>query len=110
MNKGVMVVWFFTVVSMLGFILFIGYKERDEVYIDLTESLELATKKYVVKNNPKLKFNERVIVFVDDLIKNRYIKEEAKEIIDEYCIKSIVFTKGLFDDKYTLNKECQSKE
>ena len=110
MNKGVMVIWFFTIVSLLGFILFIGYKKRDTVYLDLTESLEKATIKYVKKNNPDIKINERVIVFIDDLIEKRFIKEESKELIDKYCIKSVVFTRGLFDDNYTLNKNCDSKE
>ena len=105
-----MFLWTFIVFLMLGTILFIGLQKRDKVYLDLSSSLEQITKKYVYKNNSSIKINDKKIVFIEELIDNNYIDEDIKKNIDKYCIKSIVYTKGLLDDKYTINKECESKE
>ena len=110
MNKVIMVIWGFVISLLLGLILIIGYKQRDNIYLDLSSSLQKSTQKYVLKNNSNIKFNDKIIVFVSDLIDGNYIKEEDKENIEKYCIKSIVYRKGLFEEKYIFNKDCENKE
>ena len=110
MNKKIMVIWFILMVSIFGFILFRGYSQRDTTYLNLESSLENATRKYILGNRIKVKLFDSKTVFIEELLEEDYIKNEDMELIDNYCIKSIVYTKGLFSDDYSIKMDCESKE
>ena len=105
MNKIIMVIWAIIIVLLLTAICLIGYSHKDKVYMKLEASLKNATMLYL-KNYKRIpEFDESAIVFTDDLINEKYIKDAS--MVDKYCVKSIVFTKGLLKDKYKINMECE---
>ena len=109
MSRWLMALWGVVIILILTAIYIIGYniknKEKDEEYIKLESSLKTATYSYLNKNNMVPGFNESQIVFIEDLIKDEYVKNE--EEINKYCVKSIVFTNGLLKDDYNIIKECE---
>lgn len=105
MNRVTMFIWGLIVFSIWGVILFLGFKNQDKEYINLTNDLKKATTQYLKKNNIRLKFNETYKVYVDDLVSEEYIDEEDK--LEEYCIDSVAVSKGLILNDYEFNKECK---
>ena len=62
------------VVLFISALLFIGNSLRDTTYLRLERDLKSATKRYVRDYNIKPKISDSVIITVDDLVKDRYIK------------------------------------
>ena len=80
MNRVTMFIWGLIVFSIWGVILFLGFKNQDKEYINLTIDLKKATTQ-------------------------EYIDEEDK--LEEYCIDSVAVSKGLILNDYEFNKECK---
>ena len=105
MNKVTMFVWGFIIFTIWGVILFLGFKNQDKDYINLTNDLKKASTQYLKNNNINLGFNETYKIYTEDLIKDEYTNDEEK--IEEYCIDSIAVSKGLIINDYKFNKECK---
>ena len=105
MNKLFMFVWVVCICSIWGVILFIGFKDKDKEYENLTTNLKQASTVYMKDKNIDLKLNDSIKIFVDDLIKDNYIKED--EINKDYCVDSIVVSRDFFNYDYKINKECK---
>ena len=105
-----MILWAFIITLLLSIILVIGYQKKDNDYLKFAASLQNTTKKYIASNHIKTGINNRTLVFVKELLDSNYINEEDSEKIKEYCIKSIVYEKGLFKDNYEFIKECENEE
>ena len=67
--------------------------------------LKSATKRYVRDYNIKPKISDSVIITVDDLLKDRYIKENPN--IDKYCIDNVTMFRGLFMNEYEVHSDCK---
>ena len=78
---------------------------KDKEYIAVTSQLKEASLTYIKDKNMNLKINESVKIFIDDLVNDNYIKED--ELLDKYCIDSIVVSRGLLKDDYVFNKDCK---
>jgi len=111
MNKITMAIWGAIIFILWGLIIFIAYQEKlkgqDDVLDKIKAELKTVTARYIDKNNIDLDYNESYKVFIDDLKESNYIKDENK--IKEYCIDSIVYTKGLIKDDYLFNIECKEE-
>ncbi len=105
MNKKLMVLWAIVIVLLLTAIFLIGYSRKDREYMKLEGSIRTATYSYLKNNNLVPEYDESAIVFIEDLVNEDYLKDS--ESLNKYCVKSIIFTKGLFKDKYKLNLECE---
>ena len=79
MNKRIMVIWGMLVFIIFATILIIGF----------------------------IKFNKNIVVKIEDLIDNNYIKEN--ENIKKYCIKTITVYKGILLYEYKINKNCEEE-
>lgn len=90
------------VVLLLSAIVLIWYNKQDKEYIAYTRDLRHACEKYMADKKIQLKPNQTAIIFVEDLLEEKYI-EEIKE---EYCIRSVTYTKELILGKYKANKDC----
>ena len=99
MNKITMILWGLLIFSLWGIILLIAYKQRDTVYIELSNDLKKSAEVYVKNKKIELGFNESSKI---------YIKED--ENIKKYCINSIIVHKGLFGLDYELFEDCDLKE
>ena len=106
MNKIIMFFWALIIILMLVTILLIGYNKQDKIYLELESNLKQAAKCYVKNNNLKPKISESEIIFVDKLIEGEYIKEDN---IKEYCIDSVVYSRGLIIDEYKINIKCEDR-
>ena len=108
MNRWTMVIWGTMIFILWGVILFIAYKEQDRDYIKLTADLKEVTQRYINKNKIDLGYNDSYKVYINELKESNYIMDDSK--IEEYCIDSIVITKGLIKDSFVFNKECKDEE
>lgn len=107
MNKTIMFFWGLIIFAICGYILFLGYNMKDKEYAAVTAQLKEASLAYAKDKNIELKFNESIKIFIDDLIDNEYIKDD--ELLDKYCIDSIVIQRGLIEDEYTFNIDCKKE-
>ena len=105
MNKKIMVLWAVVIVLLLAAIYLIGYSHKDKDYMKLEANLKNATLSYLKNTNRVPEFDDSTIVFTDDLVKLEYIKDS--KMLDKYCVKSVVFTKGFLKDKYKIIMECE---
>ena len=108
MNKLTMFIWGLIIFMMFGIILVIGYKKQDKVFLELSASLEGATKRYIENKKIDLKFNESSKIYLEDLINEEYI--EYDKDMDKYCIDSVIVTKGLLRNDYKIDTDCKDKE
>ena len=108
MNKIVMVIWGLVIVGLCTLIFMIGYNKQDRDYINYVSELKKAGKSYVNDNRISIKVGDSIIIYIDDLIKNQYIKEDKK--IEEYCIEGIVYSNELLIDNYSIKKNCEDKK
>ena len=107
MNKYIMFVWVCVIFLFLTLILLIGYKEKDKAYSKVEKELKLATKAYISDKGLTPKISRSVIIYTKDLVDGNYI---VPDYLEEYCIKDVVFSNGLFYDEYTIEKDCENKE
>lgn len=107
MNKRIMVIWGMLVFIIFATILIIGFNKKDKVLFKLERNIKSSTKKYIVDNNINIKFNKNIVIKIEDLIDNNYIKEN--ENIKKYCIKTITVYKGILLYEYKINKNCEEE-
>lgn len=93
------------VVLFISALLFIGNSLRDTTYLRLEKDLKSATKRYVRDYNIKPKLSDSIIISVDDLLKEKYIKENPN--IDKYCIDNVTMFRGLFMNEYKVHGDCE---
>ena len=63
---------------------------------------------YIKDNNMTLSIGNATIVYLDELVDSKYISD--KEKFEKKCIKSIVVSKGIISNEYTINTECDKTE
>ena len=107
MNKKLMIIWGMLVIIICLTLLLIGFSKKDKVLLKLERELKTSSKKYINDNHIKIGFNESYVIKINDLIDGNYIDDEN---IDEYCIKKIIVSKGIFLYEYEINKDCSDKE
>lgn len=107
MNKTIMFFWGLIIFVICGYILFLGYNMKDKEYEAVTSQLKEASLAYAKDKNIELKFNESVKIFIDDLINDEYIKDD--ELLDKYCIDSVIIQRGLIQDDYIFTKDCDKE-
>ena len=108
MNKFTMVIWGFTIFALVFVILIIGFNKQDKDYNRLTTDLRVVAKKYIKDKDIKLGINESSVIFINDLIEENYLEED--EMINKYCIKSIVVQREIFRNIFKFNIECEKVE
>ena len=107
MNKNIMIIWGMVVVLICASLIFISNSKRDKVLLKLERDIKLSAKEYIKDNNIEIKYDDPSIIMIEELINNKYLSDEN---IDKYCIKTVLVTKELFYNKYTINKDCSDKE
>ena len=110
MNRIVMVIWGLVIVSMCTLIYMIGYKQQDLDYLSIAKELKKAGETYANDNRLSLttKIGNSSIIYIDDLLKGQYIKEDEK--IQDYCIEGVVYSNNLIKDSYTIKQNCEGKK
>lgn len=93
------------VVLFISALLFIGNNLRDTTYLRLEKDLKSAAKRYVSDYNIKPKLSDSIIISVEELVSDNYIKENSN--IDKYCIDNITMFRGLFKNEYEIHFECR---
>ena len=83
-----MIIWGSLVVMICGMLVILGLNLED--------------------NNIKLSVANATIIYINELVEDEYIKDSRK--YDENCIQSVVVSKGLILNDYTINKECKNEE
>ena len=106
MSKNLMALQGMIVVLLLSAIVLIWYNKQDKEYIAYTRDLRHACERYMADKKIELKPNQTAIIFLEDLLEQEYISE----IKDEYCIKSVTYTKELILGSYKANKDCTKVE
>ncbi|NLC47894.1 MAG: hypothetical protein GX758_00855 [Tenericutes bacterium] len=107
MNSKIMFLWGSIVVLICAFLIVLSNSQKDKVLLRLERDVKTATKEYVANENLEPKFNESTVVYIEQLLEKKYLKDE--ELLNEYCINRITFTKGLVIDKYIIIKECEKE-
>ena len=108
MNKNIMIIWGMVVLLICASLIFISNNKRDKVLLKLEHDIKVSTREYIKDNNIEVKYNNPIVISINALIENNVIEEN--ENIDKYCIKTILVTKELFYNKYTINKDCSDKK
>lgn len=103
-----MVVQFFTVTCLVLLICLIGVRQKDFDYDKLRKELVSATKKYMSDNNIETSISTSFVVYIDDLIEKKYIKES--ENLDKYCISEVVYFNGIIQDDYKVINNCEENK
>ena len=91
MSKKVMVLWFYVIFGLVLTICLIGVKEKDFKYDDLKDKLVTATKKYISDKQYNVGVSDSVLVYVSELIDEKYITEEE---LKDYCFDNVVYYNG----------------
>lgn len=107
MSKKVMVLWFYVIFGLVLTICLIGVKEKDFKYDELKDKLVAATKKYVADKQYNVGVSDSVLVYVSELIDEKYITEEE---LKDYCFDNVVYYNGIIQDEYKINEECKNIE
>ena len=94
------------IVGIFAIIILIAYKKQDKGYISFSREVRSACEKYMSNRKDKIKINDSFVIYMKDLLDEELIKENKKE----YCVYSVIYTKGIFFDKYKANKDCNIKE
>ena len=100
-----MIIWGSLVVMICGMLVILGLNLEDN---KIERELRSATNHYIKDNNIKLSVADATIVYVSELIKDRYLENDEK--YDKKCIDSVVVSKGLILNDYTINKECKNEK
>ncbi len=100
-----MIVWTSLIVLICGMLLILGYNLEDN---KIQRELRSATNNYMKDNNMSLSIGNAAIVYIDELIKSNYLKEDDK--YKDKCIKSVVVSKGLVLNDYQINTLCDDSE
>ncbi len=107
MNRFVMFMWGLIIAGIMGIILVLGYNKRDKDYLSYISELKKASRNYMSSKNLTLKYNQKELIFFDDLVSEEFFKDDE----NKYCIESIIFTKGFLKDKFSLNiDDCKKEE
>ena len=107
MNRAIIFLWGAVITLMCVLLLLIAYKKEDHVYSRLEHNLKIATKAYIGDKKLTPKISKSVIVYTKDLIEGNYI---TPDYIEDYCIKDVVYSKGLIGEEYKIEKDCENKE
>ena len=108
MSKKLMVVQFFTITCLVLLICLIGVRQKDFTYDKLRKELVNATKKYMSDNNIETNVSRSFVIYIDELIDKKYIKEN--ENLDKYCISEVVYFNGIIQDEYEVINNCEENE
>ena len=100
-----MVVQFFTVACLILLICLIGVRQKDFDYDKLSKELIKASKKYMADNKIETSISNSFVVYIDDLIEKKYIKDS--EELDKYCVSEVVYFNGLLQDDYKIINKCE---
>ena len=100
-----MIIWGSLVVMICGMLVILGLNLEDN---KIERELKSAANHYIENNNIKLSMASATIIYVKELVKDEYIEDSKK--YDEKCIQSIIVSKGLILNDYTINKECKNEE
>ena len=104
MSKKLMVLWFLVIFVMCFSLLVIHYNTLDKDLLKIEKEVKVASKKYFKDRDMLPSLNETSIVFIDNLIKEEYIKESEK--IEKYCIDSVKVNNKLFIYVYEVVRDC----
>ena len=104
MSKKVMILWFYVIFGLVLTICLIGVKEKDFKYDKLKDKLVEATKKYVSDKQYDIEVSDSVLVYVSELVDEKYITEEE---LKDYCFDNVVYYNGIFQDEYDVYEECK---
>lgn len=107
MNKVIMFIWGSIITLLCVLIFMIGYKERDKDYMAFESSLKRTVVSYLKNNNIATKSNQSIIIFSDDLVSHEYMNDTD---LKKYCIKKIIYKRGIIKDKFIFEKECDKEE
>lgn len=107
MNSKIMFLWGFIIFLICGSLLVLGNIGNDYNLYKLERNIKISAKNYLIKNDRMPKAYESEIVFVDELIENKIIKDNKD--IDKYCIKQVRITNKLIMNKYEVIKECEEE-
>jgi hypothetical protein len=107
MNSKIMFLWGLIIVLICSTLIILGNMQKDKTLIRLERNIKVATKEYIVNEKLEPKFNESTVVYIDELINKKYLKDD--ENIKEYCIKEVLFTKGILINEYEILKECDKE-
>lgn len=99
-----MILWFYVIFGLILIICLIGVRQKDYDYENMKKEVISATKKYMLEKNMDIDINSSMLVFVSDLVKAKYIKQED---IEDYCFDSVVYFNGLLEDEYKIYEECK---
>ena len=100
-----MIIWGSLVVMICGMLVILGLNLEDN---KIERDLRSAVNHYIEDNNIKLSVANATIIYINELVEDEYIKDSKK--YDENCIQSVVVSKGLILNDYTINKECKNEE
>lgn len=108
MSKGLMYLWGAVIFLMCGTILVIGLQHKDTTFIDLENNLRKVSLKYIKDKKISLSYKQPIILYVDKLIEEDYIKD-TKEV-EKFCVESIIINKGIIVHDFDLNMQCEKNE
>ncbi len=107
MSSKLMVLWATVIMLLMVLLLLIGFKNQDRNYMKVESNIKEITRKYIADKGLTPKISKSVVIYSKDLIDGEYI---LPEIINKYCIKSVVYSKGLFNDNYQIERKCDKEE
>lgn len=105
MNKHIMFIWGFIVVLICGYLVYLGKKDEDRIYLKMENNIFDATKLYINDKELVPDIGYSVVVNIDELILNEYI--EYSEDIDKYCLNNVVVSRGIINSSYKMNINCE---
>jgi|SRR5574344_1713484 DNA-directed RNA polymerase subunit N (RpoN/RPB10) len=105
MSKKIMYLWGFIVLLICSALIILGNVGDDYTLYKLERNIKLSATKYLKDNNMLPNYNESEVVFVQDLLRDKYIEEDLN--IEKYCIKEVLVTNRLIVDKYEILKDCK---
>lgn len=106
MNSKIMFFWGLLIVLICASLIIISNLKQDRVLLKLEKELKTSTYSYIKDNDLIPDYNESMIVSLDTLLEEKYIKEN--ELYDEYCIKSVKMIKKFIFNEYEIEKKCDT--
>lgn len=100
-----MIIWGCLIVLICGVMFLLGFNLEDN---KISREIKSAANSYIKDNNMILSIGNATIVYLDELVDSKYISD--KEKFEKKCIKSIVVSKGIISNEYTINTECDKTE
>lgn len=103
MSSKIMFLWGFIIFMICGALLVLGNIGNDYSLYKLERNIKISTKNYLIKNDRMPKLYQSEVVFVEELLDNKIIKENKN--IEKYCIKQVKITNKIIN-KYEVIREC----